>query len=416
MPLYRFGVPLMMCGLCVALPSRAHADDDDGGILGSPIETHAFVSQGFIKSTSNDYLADDSTRGSFEFTEVGINFSKRLTERMRVGMQLFTHDLGPYGNYRTRFDWFYLDYRFWDWLGVRAGRTKLPFGLYNESSDIDAARVPVLLPQSVYPVTNRDFLLAQTGGEAYGSIPLRSAGSLEYRLYGGTVFYDTADANSVLGNLKVPYIFGARLMWQTPLEGLQLGASAQTLRLDTEATVPAEQVAQLQMAGLLPSDFKNPIKLQLPALLGVASIEYSAHNLLLASEYSRWQVALKSPVPLYSVPEQVSERFYLMAAYHVTSWFTPGVYYSVLFSDVDNRSGEKPPASVLPASPLGRGAQQHDLALTLRYDLNQYWLLKLEGHYMHGTAGLSSALNDNRPLSSLTNDWGVFLVKTTAYF
>ena len=35
---------------------------------------------------------------------------------------------------------------------------------------------------------------------------------------------------------------------------------------------------------------------------------------------------------------------------------------------------------------------------------------------MHGTADLSPALNDNRPLSSLTEDWGVFLVKTTAYF
>ena len=65
----------------------------------------------------------------------------------------FTHDLGPLGNYRTRFDWFYLDYRFWDWLGVGAGRTKVPFGLYNESSDVDAARVPVLLPQSVYPAS-----------------------------------------------------------------------------------------------------------------------------------------------------------------------------------------------------------------------------------------------------------------------
>jgi hypothetical protein len=134
---------------------------------------------------------------------------------MAVGMQLFTHDLGPLGNYRTRFDWFYLDYRFWDFLGVRAGRTKLPFGLYNESSDVDAARVPVLLPQSVYPVSNRDFLLALTGGEAYGIVPLGSAGGLEYRLYGGAIFYDTADATSTLSNVRGPYIYGARLMWQT---------------------------------------------------------------------------------------------------------------------------------------------------------------------------------------------------------
>ncbi|MEI9948853.1 MAG: hypothetical protein WDO74_07680 [Pseudomonadota bacterium] len=407
--------------LCVAslaaLPTVARADDT-GDAVGAPlIEIHAFVSQGFIKTTENNYLAE-SKRGSFEFSEVGINFSKQLTDRMRVGMQLFTHDLGPQGNYRTRFDWFYLDYRFWDWFGVRAGRTKLPFGLYNESSDIDQARVPVLLPQSVYPVSFRDFLLAQTGGEVYGLVPLGGAGSLEYRLYGGTVFFDTADAASTFSNVRVPYIFGARLMWQAPIEGLQLGASAQKLRLDADAAIPEAQRTKWQMEGRLPADFSGPLKLRLPALLGVASVEYSAHDLLLASEYSRWWLSLdSSPIPAYAIPTTASERFYLMAAYHVTSWFTPGLYYSVLFASTDNRSGSQPAVGAAPeAPPLGRAAYQHDLALTMRYDLNQYWLLKLEGHYMHGTAGLSAALNDNRPLSTLVEDWGVFLVKTTAYF
>jgi hypothetical protein len=56
------------------------------------------------------------------------------------------------------------------------------------------------------------------------------------------------------------------------------------------------------------------------------------------------------------------------------------------------------------------------VALTLRYDITPHWLVKLEGHYMHGTAGLKSALNGNRPLDTLSENWGVFLVKTTAYF
>lgn len=410
--------PIVCAATAFAVPAPARADDSSDGTGPLPIEIHAFVSQGFIKTSSNNYLAEDSTKGSFEFSEVGINFSKQLTDRMRVGMQLFTHDLGPLGNYRTRFDWFYLDYRFWDWLGLRAGRTKLPFGLYNESSDIDAARVPILLPQSVYPVSNRDFLLALTGAEAYGIVPLAGAGSLEYRLYGGAIFYDTADASSTLSNVRGPYIFGARLMWQNPIEGLQVGASAQKLRLDGDAVFPPAQIAQLQMAGQLPSDFSGPLKFQIPATLAVASLEYSAHDLLVASEYSRWWASLNSStVASFSVPETVSERFYLMSAYHVTPWFTPGVYYSVLFGNVDDRKGNDAPYGTPKGTPpLGRGAYQHDLALTLRYDLNSFWLLKLEGHYMHGTAGLSSALNGNQPLSSLTEDWGVFLAKTTAYF
>jgi len=112
-----------------------------------------------------------------------------------------------------------------------------------------------------------------------------------------------------------------------------------------------------------------------------------------------------------------SERFYLMSSYRVTSWFTPGLYYSVLFANADDRTGKEPTYGSAPGSPpLGRGAYQHDVALTLRYDLNQYWLLKVEGHAMHGTAGLQSSLNNNLPLSALTRDWGVLLLKTTAYF
>ena len=42
------------------------------------------------------------------------------------------------GNYDVKLDWFYLDYHFSDAFGIRAGRTKLPFGLYNEFADVDA--------------------------------------------------------------------------------------------------------------------------------------------------------------------------------------------------------------------------------------------------------------------------------------
>ena len=173
----------------------------------------------------------------------------------------------------------------------------------------------------MYPVSNSDFLLAQTGGELYGNVPLGAAGTLEYRLYGGTVFYDTADATSTATNVTVPYIVGGRLMWQTPIEGLQAGGSVQKLRLDGDVNLPAALVTALTMTGGLPANFANPLPIKIPALLGVASLEYNAHNLLLASEYSRWRVSLESPVPMFSTPNTQSERFYVMFAYHVTRWF-----------------------------------------------------------------------------------------------
>lgn len=369
------------------------------------LHVHGFVSQGFMITTDNNYLAE-SERGSFEFTEVGLNFTKSLTDELRVGVQIFARDLGPIGNYDIQADWFYIDYRWADWLGLRAGRIKVPFGLYNEINDVDAARVPILLPQSIYPVANRDFLLAQTGVEVYGYVPLGAAGAFDYRLYGGTILLEPSIRPSTpyeVEDLNIPYVVGGRLLWATPLQGLRAGGSVQLLRLDTDLLFDEEVWMPVQAAGGLPADFMGIVQVEIPALLWVGSIEYAAYDLVVAVEYSRWAVDAESSAPaLFPEAETTSERMYAMLGYRVSSWFEPGIYYSLFFPDVDERKG--------------RQAQQHDLAATLRFDLNRHWLVKLEGHYMRGTAALRANLNDGTPPAQLERDWALFLIKTTAYF
>jgi hypothetical protein len=390
--------------LCCLPTRRAAADDSPLGPL--PVDIHAFVSQGFMVSTNNNYLAY-SRRGSFEFTEVGLNLTRSITDDLSVGMQLFMRDLGPIGNYKPQFDWFYLDYHFRDWLGLRAGRTKLPFGLYNDQVDIDQARVPVLLPQSVYPTTERDFLLAQTGFELYGYKPLPVIGALDYRLYGGTIFLDSttlASPGATVTNIDVPYIAGARLLWRAPpaIEGLTVGGSVQIVRIDLDLQLDPGLVALLEQEGALPPNFGNAFKYRLPAFLWVGSLEYAAHDLLIAAEYSRWRYDYSTRPEVVPDGTITSTRWYVMGSYRVSPWFSPGLYYSVW------NTGAKGPDT--------RDKYQQDLALTNRYDLMPNWLLKLEGHYMRGTAGLNSALNSNIPLSELDRNWTVFMVKTTAFF
>jgi hypothetical protein len=378
--------------LCALLSSRAHAlDVGDENNLAS-MKVHAFVSQGFILTVGNDYLADDSTNGSFEFSEVGINFTKNLTDRLRVGVQLFAQDLGPSGNYDAKMDWFYLDYRFADWLGLRAGHLKIPYGLHNEVQDVDSARVPVLLPPSVYPLQTREILFAQTGAELYGFARLGAFGALDYRVFGGTVFLD-ADSLTPPGtpfdiDFQVPYVVGGRLLWETPLVGLRVGGSIQALRIDTTAFIPAME----------------PLEIKNESMRWVASAEYAVADLMLTAEYSRWKAKQRSSNDMLSAPiDQQSERAYAMATYRLLPWLHPGAYYALHFPDVDEREG--------------RENQQHDVALTLRFDINMHWLVKLEGHYMVGTAGLVNPLRINPPdITTADKHWAAFFAKTTAHF
>ena len=303
-------------------------------------------------------------------------------------------NLGPNGNYNAQFDWAYLDYHWQDWLGFRAGRLKIPYGLYNEIQDIDAARVPVLLPQSVYPLQTQQFLFAQTGAEVYGFARDRALGAIDYRIFGGTTSIDASTltppgAGAQLA-FNVPALFGERLIWETPLDGLRFSASAEAIQLDTTAYVTG-----------LPS----PIHIDNQSVLWVGSAEYARDDWVFTAEYSRWRSRQgeRQPRPLSPTNVSLSERGYAMATFRAAPWLQPGVYYALFFPNVYDRSG--------------RANQQHDVAATLRFDINAHWLVKLEAHYMNGTAGLISPLDIDGPdVSNVAQQWGAFVAKTTGYF
>ncbi|HEX3695124.1 MAG TPA: hypothetical protein VH374_07015 [Polyangia bacterium] len=372
--------------LVLVTPTAADATDSATDARARDIQFHGFVSQGFLKTTANDYLID-SSRGSSEFSEAGVNATAQLTDKLRVGLQMFAYELGTIGHFTAKADWFYLDYRVRDWVGVRAGRLKIPYGLYNDVSDIDAARVPALLPSSVYPFTNREYLLAQTGGELYGYVSLGRGGALDYRAYGGAVPLDVppqTGAGIPVTGLGVPYIAGFRLLWETPLDGLRIGASGVYLRVE--------------VTGMLPPP-TTTLNVKDNEYAGLGSIEYAAHDLLLAAEYGQTRVESHYDPPLAPDATVVSEGGYVLSAYRATTWLQPALYYSLVYPNRNIRGG--------------RENMQHDLSGTLRFDINEFWIVKLEAHYMRGTASVAGTLQAR---AAMPENWGLFVLKTTAYF
>lgn len=353
----------------------------------SRLEVHGFASQGFLYTPGVNWLRD-TKQGSFNMTEVGLNVTKPISERFTVGFQLFTREIAHVGNFDAKFDWFYARYKFSDSFGVQFGRIKVPFGLYNPFRDIDSARLPVFLPNSVYPIQNRDYILAQTGFEAYGNVDFPGMmGDLEYRVYAGTIPLRVNPTDTVT-YYNIPYVVGTRLLWDTPAQGLRIGGSLQFTKLDTDLLLGTPATALI---------------LRAPVRLWVASAEYARNDWLLDVEYSQWHFnGTSTNTGLFPNTEITSERAYAMASRRVNAWLYPGIYYSIHFRDMNHRHT--------------RENQSHDLAATFRFDINQNWMVKLEGHIVRGTADVDVASNGGTPRSQLNPNWGIFVMKTTAYF
>ena len=80
---------------------------------GRPVQIHSFASQGFGYSNDNNDLTMRTSQGSLAMTDVGVNASIQLTDKLRIGAPAYVRDRG------SREGWTVADYRFQDWPGLR---------------------------------------------------------------------------------------------------------------------------------------------------------------------------------------------------------------------------------------------------------------------------------------------------------
>jgi hypothetical protein len=388
------------------------------------IDIHGFISQGFLYSNRNNYLADTGT-GTFQFNELGINFAADLTDKLRLGIQLAARDLGDIDNDRVVIDWAYADYRWQDWLGIRVGKMRLPLGFYNKTRDMDMLRTFIFLPQSIYSETFRDSLTAMKGIEGYGVVPLKALGNICYEAVLGTINLD--NESSLIKSLEdrgwfkidkyeLGKLYSWAITWETPLKGLQIGISQGNTDLKFFATLtedlivpvafPPYTMTAAQKDMTLVSDMSDFLKT-------VYSLEYTVGELILAVEYDREDFTVIDRIDTLEHLERKHqfESFYGSASYRFNKWFEAGLYYSVFYRDRDDRDGSKTPYNPT------FSAFQKDACLTFRFDLNDHWTFKLEGHLMDGTALLfyQENLNDSGILD-VDRKWYFLAAKMTFNF
>jgi hypothetical protein len=371
----RVGLVFVCACLC---PGLITLQAQEFKIFERTVQVHGFVSQGFVYTNDNNWLTMKSSQGSGAFTDFGVNLTSRITAKLLVGAQGYDRNLGQLGQYHPSLDWAVADYRFKTWFGVRGGKVKTTLGLFNDTQDLDFLRPFALLPQSVYPTDLRDATIAHLGGDIYGSIfSKHGLGDLSYTAYVGHrsdslysgYTYLASQFNIVYsryGGLQ----YGGDLRWNTPLKGLLMGASRVNESVSGKGTFNPG-------AGFIPysesskADWTNQF-------YG----EYTVGKLRIDSEYRRY--LRDQLIPSIALENITDVRgWYVAGAYRVMKRLAIGSYYSrytitSVFGGPDAAYSPNQTDTSLPAGHI------YDKVITARVDLNKFWNVKVEGHFMSG--------------------------------
>jgi hypothetical protein len=402
-------------------------------------EIHGFLSQGYLKTTANNYLLSSRT-GSFEYNEAGLTVASQINSKLRVGLQVLSRDLGREGNNVVAMDWAYGDYHWNDCLGFRLGKIKTPYGFYNQSRDVDILRTTILLPEAVYDEDMRDFILSFQGGSVYGdlSVPrLNRLGSFEYEMIGGTlsipdpntgywrwVFNDLAEyvvksmPPGTASTIKDPsvvgrYVAGGSVRWNTPIQGLRLGYSNFYCRL--KANVKMDLFIPTNLAlinpifqGIVVSNIINNMNLDIDITVkkyAAMSAEFLWNDLSLTGEFhsQNYNIDVSGVNVKY-----IGEGYYGMLTYRLAKWFEMGTFYSSTVGDLNDRKGKEFYKRNLP----DYLAWQKDFSVTARFDLFNNWVFKAEAHAVDGCTHVRVLNNPD----GMKRYWNLFALKTSYQF
>ena len=386
-------IVLTVLALCQWHADVAYADAEGLPSWLDNIQFHGFAAQSYLESNHNDFFGE-SEDGSFDFREIGLNTLWRITPDLQIAVQLLSREAGETDDGDLRFDYAMIDYAVFNTdagtSGIRIGRIMNPYGFYNDTRDIAATRPSILLPQSVYFDVNRNFALSSDGAQFYSQTSVDSGFySLQFHVFEPRM--NDPDFEPALLFMEAPGRFEgddswmARFIYEYDLGRIRLGLTA--------AQVNAEyHPGRNDFIGA--GDFQFQ-----PYLL---SFQYNAERWSFTAEYAKRTVEIDRFV-IAPDTEFTGTSYFIQGTYRVLdSWELLLRYDDLVWND-DDRNGKKFSAATgLPN--YMRFAK--DWTTGIRWDVNQYLMLRAEWHKVRGTGWLSLLENPNS--LALDEDWDLF--------
>jgi len=357
----------VLCLFCLVTALQA----EDFPLFRHTVQVHGFASEGFAYTNQNNWLTMNTAGNPASFTDFGANLSSQITDRLWVGAQVYDRSLGKLGQWHPSLDWAVASYKIRPWLGIRGGKVKTIFGLYTDTQDLDFLRTFVLLPQSVYPTDLRDATLAHAGGDIFGDIPLtHKLGTLSYTAYAGhrsdSIYSGYPYLITQFGTHYTTYgglQYGVDLRWNTPVNGLLVGASRMGEDISGKGTRLGKPVWEESR-----QDWANQFYGRYTRGRFQADAE--------VRRYLRDQLILSG-----TATDVVDVRgWYVAGTYQVTKRFEVGSYYSHYTVTSTRRPAMD---TSLPAN------HDYDKVVSARVNLTRFWNIKVEGHFMDGYGALT---------------------------
>lgn len=388
----------------------AHADDTSW-------QLHGALTQGVIYTSNNDFYGPSDDNASLKFTEINFNASARLLPNLRASGQVLYRQAGAQGE-SGGVDYAFLDYQFVTesayTAGIRAGRYKLPIGLYNETRDIAFTRPSIYAPQSAYPDRARDLELSSDGILLYTDI-FTNAGQWTLELDGGHPRIDKHTVQTAfkfipgdIDSLGKSTAYGGRAMYQSS-DGTWLAAfSRANAKLRYTQTLPLNLATFLgQISPESGINANSPsTDIDVDFVYWIASLQCNIDQWTFTSEYGHMDIQLESHGLFFRLHPLF---YYLQATRHLDKHWSVYSRYDNLYWDRRDPGGED--YGILTSSPSFANFA-HDYGFGVRYDINSKAMVSAEYHYIDGTAWLSGLDNTN----ATTRYWNMLAVELSYRF
>lgn len=363
---------LLLFTLCLTHSAVSFAGD---------VVWHGFGSQGVIQSSDSNYINDDGDV-SFRLTEVGLNTSYRINQKLRVSAQGIYLNGGNRFDEGLRIDYLFLDYQLlnsqsWN-INAHLGRYKNYHWLYSATQDVPHTMPSIVLPQSSYFDAFRNASLG-SDGISLTAQHLNSLGEWDMRWsFGNTQIKQEQTENlmSALASGELEHDFDTQLSVSfSPLgSGLMLGASL----LRTEFSYQAGD-----------NDVYLDGKVELKRIM--LSLSYSAEYWDINAEAMREDGDFSGFFRGQQDADSVSEGLYVQGRLFVSPDVTLLARIDSFDANNKDRNGTRFQQANGGATP-GYFAFRDQLTFGASWDFASNWRVRGEFHKVKGRARLAPVL------------------------